>query len=40
MEVAVEIGVFSSLGPLGHCKADLGCVFLRPLHLQGFASPA
>lgn len=34
MEVVAKTGIFSLLGLLGHCKADLGC---RPLHLQGLA---
>lgn len=38
MEVTAETGIFS-LASLGHCKADLGCRFLRPLHLQGSTSP-
>lgn len=40
MEGAAEAGIFSLLGLLGHCKADPGFGVLRPLCLQGLASPA
>lgn len=40
VEGEAETNIFSLLGPLGHCKADPGCGFLRPLCLQGFGSPA